>query len=101
MMLLKINFLLRVNPGFGLLVTLVKTAVEEMMAFTSYFAIWLFTFVLLYKVTHQTAKDRSGFEDGSFFNYFLLVFENSIGNINDPTYDTSVLLTSSTEVYIL
>ena len=52
MMLIKVNFLLRVNSGFGLLVTLVKTAVVEMIPFTSYLVIWLFTFVLLYKVTH-------------------------------------------------
>ena len=87
-MLLKVNFLLRVNSGFGLLVTLVKTAAVEMIPFTTYLVIWLFTFVLLYKVTHQTATGRDGFKDGTFFNYLILVFENSIGNINDPTYDT-------------
>jgi hypothetical protein len=51
LMLFKINFLLRVNAGFGLLVTLVKTAILEMIPFTLYFVIWLITFVLLYKVT--------------------------------------------------
>ena len=101
MMLLKINFLLRVNSGFGLLVTLVKTAMTEMASFTLYFAIWLCTFVLLYKVTGQTAKGRKGFEDNSFFNYLILVFENSIGNIEDPTYNESKHFVGSSSVYIL
>jgi len=87
MMLLKINFLLRVNSGFGLLVTLVKTAVVEMIPFSMYLTIWIFTFILLYKVTGQQATGRAGFKDNSLGNYLLLVFENSIGNINDPVFD--------------
>jgi len=91
-MLLKINFLLRVNSGFGLLVTLVRTAVVEMIPFSAYLIIWVFTFILLYKVTGQEATGRAGFKDNSFGNFLLLVFENSIGNINDPVFDDTNIL---------
>ena len=99
LMLFKINFLLRVNAGFGLLVTLVKTAILEMIPFTLYFVIWLITFVLLYKVTGQEATGRTGFHDNTFFNFLLLVFENSIGNINDPSFNTEIY--KGTKGYIL
>ena len=81
-MLLKINYFLRVYDKFGLLVTLIATCLKDIVPFTIYFIIWEITFVLLYTVTGIIAPDRKGLK--RFKLMFFYVFENSIGNINDP-----------------
>jgi len=48
-------------------------------------------FVMIYIRSGIKAPARKGFKDGEFVGMLLYVFENSIGNINDPD-DSSFIL---------
>ena len=47
------------------------------------------TFVLLYTLSGIIPPKRDGLE--GFFSMLVFVWENSIGNINDPDFDTTLL----------
>ena len=81
-MFLKFNYFLRVYDKFGLLVTLITTCMKDIVPFTIYFIFWETTFVLLYTVVGIIAPERVGLK--RFNLMFVYVFENSLGNINDP-----------------
>lgn len=86
--MLKIQFFLRVSKKFGLLVTLIQTCFRDVAHFVTYLFIWMITMSLLYKVLGFSTA-TTGYEqiaDGTFTNFFLQVFENSIGNISPPTF---------------
>lgn len=87
--LLKIQFFLRVNPKMGLLVTLVMTCFKDVIYFATYLQIWMFTMTIAYKVLGFTATGYDHIADDSFINFFIQVWENSIGNINPPTFRDS------------
>lgn len=44
---------------------------------------------MIYKVLGFEADGHQGIQDGSLFNYLLLVWGNSIGNITNPQFDKS------------
>lgn len=71
---------------FGLLVQLIKTVLVEMFSFLIYLQLWIICLALIYKVAGIEAKDRTGFDDNSYYNFYMLVWSNSIGNINDPEF---------------
>jgi len=49
--------------------------------------IWLVAFTLSFIVLGANSDESQTYVDvGQFFGYFLLIWENSIGNINPPTY---------------
>ena len=81
-MLLKVNYFLRIYQSFGLLVTLIRKCLKDIGPFTTYFMMFEVFFVMLFKVIGIEPSQRNGLN--SFFNMFFFVFENSIGNINDP-----------------
>lgn len=41
---------------------------------------------LIYKVAGIEAIERQGFDTNSYPSFYLMVWENSIGNIQDPTF---------------
>lgn len=85
-MLAKINYFLRVYDKFGLLVTLIRTCVKDIIPFSIYLLIWLLTFVILYKLSGIKPPPRDGLSE--FFVLLFFVWENSIANINDPDEST-------------
>ena len=85
-MLVKINYFLRVYDKFGLLVTLITTCIQDIIPFTIYFLIWETTFVILYKASGIRPPAREGLNE--FFLMFAFVFQNSLGNIDDPDDST-------------
>ena len=93
-MLLKTNYYLRVYQQFGLLVNLISTCVVDMIPFCVYLFVYELFFVLVYIRSGIKAPARKGFEDGDFFGMLLYVWENSIGNINDPDDSSFALLES-------
>ena len=83
-MLVKVNYFLRVYDKYGLLVTLITTCIQDIVPFTAYFMVWEVFFVTIYKISGIKAPARKGLS-GSIL-MFVYVFENSIGNINDPDF---------------
>ena len=81
-MLVKVNYFLRVFDKFGLLVTLIKTCIIDIIPFFCYLMIWEVAFVLLYTVIGIKPPPRKGLS--GFTLMFVYVWQNSIGNINDP-----------------
>ena len=78
----KLDFFLRVYKQYGLLVNLITTCVKDIIPFTIYLFTWQLYFVMLYTQSGIIAPDRQGL--GNFSKMLLYVWENSIGNINDP-----------------
>ena len=83
-MLLKVNYFLRVDEKFGLLVTLIITCFKDIVPFTIYFMMWQVFFMLFYTVVGIIAPERKGLKGIKLM--FFYVFENSIGNIHDPDF---------------
>ena len=81
--LLKINFFLRIFSKYGLLVSLIQTCFVDMIPFVNYLFIWLLCYVMLYIQTGIIAPERASLP-GDFITTFIFVWENSIGNIDDP-----------------
>lgn len=77
---------MRVNHKMGMLVTLVTTCLQDVTYFCIYLGVWLIAMTISYKVLGFTATGYEQLNDGSFFNFFLQVWENSIGNINPPSF---------------
>lgn len=84
--LLKIQFFLRVNSKMGLLVTLIRTCFVDVYFFAVYLMVWLLAMTIAYRVLGMDATGYSQLTDRSFINFFLQVWENSIGNINPPEF---------------
>lgn len=83
-MLLKVNYFLRVYERFGLLVNLLGTCVGDIIPFCVYLALYVMLFVMLYIQSGIDAPERLGFNRRGFGEMLMYVWENSIGNINDP-----------------
>jgi hypothetical protein len=69
------------------LVTLIKTCIVAIIPFTTYLVIWELAFVMLYQLSGIKAPAREGLGDG-FLLMLMYVWQNSIGNINDPDPST-------------
>jgi len=86
-MVLKVCFFLRVYDKFGMLVQLIITCIQDVGPFLTFMVIWLLAFTLSFIVLGANSDvDKTYVDVGQFFGYFLLIWENSIGNINPPTY---------------
>ena len=83
-MIVKVNFFLRIYDKFGLLVNLISTCFIDIIPFSTYLFIWIICFIMLYIQSGIIAPGRKGLKEGDFVGMFLYVWENSIGNINDP-----------------
>ena len=84
---LKICFFLKVDDKFGMLVQLILTCIRDIKAFTIFMMIWLLAFTLIFIVLGANNDVGQTYAHlYEFFGYFLLIWENSIGNINPPTY---------------
>ena len=66
---------------------LVKLCIIDIVPFTIYLMIWLIMMTLIYQRLGFEATGYQGIEDNSFVNFFLQVWENSIGNITPPSFD--------------
>lgn len=73
------------------MVNLIETCVKDMIPFCIYLMVYEIFFVMIYIRSGIKAPARKGFKDGEFVGMLLYVFENSIGNINDPD-DSSFIL---------
>ena len=58
LMLLKLNFFMRIIEQFGLLVNLLKTCLYDILPFTIYLGIWLACFYLLYQQSGIESPER-------------------------------------------
>jgi len=83
-MLLKINYFLRVYESFGLLVNLLSTCVKDIIPFCVYLGLYIMLFVMLYIQSGITSPTFQGFSNNGFGAMLFFVWENSIGNINNP-----------------
>ena len=86
--LIKFNSYLRVYEKLGLLVNLLTTCIIDIRPFTFYMFIWMETFVVLFMILDVEAPTRDGIsiKNGEgLLAMSLFIWENSIGNINDPT----------------
>ena len=50
--------------------------------------IWQMFFILFFTVSGIVAPARKGLKEKGFWLMFFYVFENSLGNINDPDDET-------------
>ena len=96
-MLLKINYFLRVYERFGLLVNLLSTCVKDIIPFCVYLFMYVLLFVMLYIQSGINAPGRTGFKVRGFGEMLMYVWENSIGNINDPPESSFHLDNNKTE----
>jgi len=87
-MTFKLFSLMKVDPKFGLLVQLVSSALYDAINFTIFMGIWIAVFSLILRIfgadTNKNEKKFPHIDGVSAF--FLQTFENSIGNIRNPTY---------------
>lgn len=86
-MVVKICFFMKVDDKFGMLVQLIKTSINDVKAFALFMFIWLMAFSLISMLLGSNDDVGETYVDiHEFVGYFLLIFENSIGNINPPSY---------------
>lgn len=84
---IKICFFCKVNERFGMLVQLILTCIHDVEAFAIFMVIWLFAFTLIFILLGANDDVGQTYVDlNEFWGYFFLIWENSIGNINPPTY---------------
>ena len=81
-MLVKMNFFLRIFSKYGLLVNLVSQCFKDIIQFVNYLIIWLLTFTMLYIQTGILAPSRASLNEVA--QVLIFVWENSVGNIEDP-----------------
>lgn len=82
--MLKMQFFLRVNKRMGLLVTLIVTCFQDVFPFVVYLGLYMVSMTVSYKVLGFESPEYPKLKRGSFTNYFLYAWENSIGNIHLP-----------------
>ena len=100
-MLLKINFFLKIFDKFGLLVSLVTTCFKDIIPFVIYLLIWLMSFVMLYNKIGIHAPLRKGLKERSFTGLLIYVWQNSIGNIEDPDPVSFENDPTNTQIYLI
>lgn len=84
---MKVCFFCKVNDKFGMLVQLIVTCFQDVQAFSIFMVIWLFAFTLIFVMLGANNDvGETYIHINQFVGYFLLIWENSIGNINPPTY---------------
>lgn len=77
------------DPKFGLLVQLVTVALVDCFYFAIFMFIWIGVFGLIFRIFGaDTHKNEQKFPDiDGVSAFFLQTFENSVGNIRNPTYN--------------
>jgi len=84
----KVCYFLKMYEKFGMLVQLIITCFQDVKPFTFFMIIWLVCFTLIFMLLGANNDvDQTYVHLDSFVGYFLLIWENSIGNINPPTYE--------------
>jgi hypothetical protein len=84
----KLFQLMKSDPKFGLLVQLVTVALVDCFYFTIFMFMWIGVFGMIFRIFGaDTNQNESNFPDiDGVSAFFLQTFENSIGNINNPSY---------------
>ena len=84
----KIFKFMKTDSKFGLLVQLVSTALADCVNFTVFMFIWIAVFSLLYRILGSYNSNQSqNFPNlDNVTTFFLQTFENSLGNISNPSY---------------
>ena len=100
-MLAKLNFFLRIYDKYGLLVNLITTCFKDIVPFVVYMITWLLSFVMAYKQIGIKAPLRKGFQQDDFFGILIYVWQNSIGNIDDPDSSSFVNDPPTIQIYII
>lgn len=90
-MILKINYFMRIEPAYGQLNMLITTCVVDIIPFTIYMFIWILGMSIIYKILGISSTGYQGIPDNSIINFFLQVWENSIGNIGNPEFVTNIV----------
>lgn len=83
----KLMILIRINQTFSQLAELVIVCIRDVIPFLIFLFTWILIFCVLYKVLGAMhGVDEQFPEIHPVFGFFLYTFENSIGNINNPTF---------------
>ena len=84
--MMKMHYFLRAYTKSGLLVNLLTTCVKDIGPFTAYLFLWILAICLLNTILGvESNANRVGLGQGTHSAMFFYVWENSIGNIQDPT----------------
>ena len=87
-MVLKIQHLVKIFPTFGRLSELISQSVVRVLPFFAFFLVWTFLFAIELFVLRSNREDVEGYTGTSMaVGYFLLAFENGIGNISPPSVE--------------
>lgn len=84
----KLMILIRINQTFSQLAELVIVCIKDVIPFLIFLFTWILIFCVLYKVLGAQGQVEKTYPNiHPFFGYFLYCFENSIGNITNPTFE--------------
>ena len=83
---IKLMSYMRINESMGALEFLIGECLKDCSAFIVFFTFWNVLFSLFYQV-QGVDSDSEDYKDLNVFNrMFLATYEDSVGNINPPTY---------------
>lgn len=85
---IKMLFFLRMYQSFGLLVEMVAITMVEIVPFLFFFLLWVTLFALLFMNFGMEIEDAEidYYNVPLFFQYLLMSYRNSIGDISTPRY---------------
>ena len=84
----KLQNLLKVYRKFGVLVELIVKTIYEIYPFLVVFFMWDIIFAFIFKILGAYHEEAEGFPLlNNNIGYFFISFGNSIGNIQDPSFD--------------
>ena len=88
-MVVKIHFFMRTSKTFSLMTTLILTCVVQIIPFLVFLFLWIVWMALLYYVLGSNfSTNAEGYTNlPVMMGMIFYTFENSIGNIQPPTFD--------------
>jgi len=84
----KLSWFCKMNKSLGLMTQLLLGVLGAVIPFLVIYFIWVFLFALVAKVLGANRGNAQGYSGvDTFLGHLFVAFENSIGNINNPTID--------------
>ena len=97
MMFVKTMYYLKLFPGFGFMVTMVKDSVIKSIEFVLFFILWLVFFTTQYKIL-GVVFDGCDYGLGNFTNILVTTLRISTGDLQVPTVDENKYLNISIQM---
>ena len=80
--------MIKIYKIFGLLKELIDSSIKKVIPFMIVFFLWTLLFAYQFYILKSNTQDVQDFEGtNKVMGYFLLAFENGIGNIVPPTVE--------------